>query len=240
MNVTASTAANDPDRNELHPPPRREESHQRFRFNLEAFRLERQGRPGFQVNEPQSGLRVGKSPPRALRKFPAHPPVHQPSQPRHGVRVVHAVANHQPRAGLFGASQQRGQILRRVLAVAVERRGPFKTLLECLRQTGPERGAFAEISPMPDHHRARPASQARCLIGRAVVHDQNRRKILAHGFGQRRDGRPLVETGNHHRAFRRFKHGFSIISIRQESRPKTVVFALFLFDRNLLLYCCRR
>ena len=67
MNVTASTAPNDPDRNEFHPPPRCEKGHQSFGFNLEVFRLERQGRPGLQMDEAKAGLRVGQCSPGALR-----------------------------------------------------------------------------------------------------------------------------------------------------------------------------
>lgn len=52
MNVTASTAANDMYRDELDPPTRREESHQRFGFNFKALRLEGQGCPGSKVHEP--------------------------------------------------------------------------------------------------------------------------------------------------------------------------------------------
>src|ERR1039457_4650734 len=57
MNVAASSAANDTDRNELHPLPRREEGHQHFRLDLESLRVERQRRPSWQVNEAETRLR---------------------------------------------------------------------------------------------------------------------------------------------------------------------------------------
>jgi len=45
--MTAATAADDLDRNELNLTPGSEEGHQRFGFNLEVFSFQRQGRPGF-------------------------------------------------------------------------------------------------------------------------------------------------------------------------------------------------
>jgi hypothetical protein len=203
MNAAASTAVNDTDRNELHPPPRREEGHQRFRFNLEAFRFERQGRPCLQVDEPEAGLGVGQGLSGALRNFPAHPPVHLSPQPRHGVRVVHAVADHQQGAGLFGASQQRGQIFRRMLAVAVERHGPFKALLQKLRQSGLERRALAAVSLMEDCRRAGIFGQKRSLIRRTVIHDQHKGNLLAQGRNQRGNAGAFVEAGNDRSAYHR-------------------------------------
>ena len=154
MDVAFSTAANHTDRNELDPLPCCEEGHQRFRFNLETLRFERQGRPSFQMNEPEAALRIGQMPSRALRKFAAHPPVHPPAQPGNFPRLMHAVADHEQSPGSFGAPKQRRQILRRVLAIAVQGHRPFKALFQRQRQTGPERGAFAKISLVTNRHRA--------------------------------------------------------------------------------------
>ena len=130
---------------------RREKGQQHFGFDLEVFRVQRQRRPGSQMDKPEAGLGVGQRPPRALRKFPAHPPVHLPTQPGHFMRLIHAVADHQQRPGLFGATQQRGQIFRRVLAVAIERHRPFITLLQRARQSSFERRAFAQVALMFEH-----------------------------------------------------------------------------------------
>ena len=132
MDVTAAATVNDLDGNKCDRMFRRKKGHQHLGFNFKMFRVQRQRRPGSQMNEPEAALRVGQMPSRALRKFLAHPLVHPPPQPRNFPRIIHAVADHQQRAGLFRASQQCGQIFRRVLAVAVERHGPFKTVCQRL------------------------------------------------------------------------------------------------------------
>jgi len=59
LNVAVAAATDDFDGNELDSLPGREECHQRFGFNLEPLRFERQGCPGFQMNEPETALCVG-------------------------------------------------------------------------------------------------------------------------------------------------------------------------------------
>src|ERR1035437_6008394 len=97
-----------------------------------------------------------------------------------------------------------------MLAVAVQREGPGKTLLSCLGQAGPERGAFAEVFCVPDHLRARRLRPGRRVVRRTIVHDQHPGKLLARRSDQGRNARPFVETGDHHRACRRSRHASSL------------------------------
>ena len=184
LNVAASTTGDDLDGNELDLIPGREKSHQRLGFDLEVLRSKRQGGPGFQVDEPQTALRVGQVSAGAARQLAAHPAVHLPAQPRNGPRIMHAVADNQPRTGSFSAPKEGGQILGGVLAVAIEGRNPFKAQLPRLRQSGPQRRAFAEISAVTNHHPAGFPGQRRCAVGRTIVHNYHEGEMLAHGGDQ--------------------------------------------------------
>ena len=82
--MASASAADDPDGNKLNPMPRREESHQHLGFDFETFRAQRQGRPGFQMDETKTALRIGQVPARAARQLAAHPAVHLPAQPGNG------------------------------------------------------------------------------------------------------------------------------------------------------------
>jgi hypothetical protein len=210
MNMAAPAPADNLDRYKRDRMLRRKECHQHFGFDLEVFRFERQGRPGSQVDEPKTTLRVGQVFARAPRQLAAHPAVHLPAQPGNGARVVHAVAHDQQRPGLFGALQKGGHVIRRMLTITVKREGPFKALFPCLAQAGFERSTLAEVLRMPDHRRARGLGPDRGVIRRTIVHDQHEGEMFARCGDQGRNARALVETGDHHRAFRRFKHASSL------------------------------
>ena len=65
MNMAAPAPADDPDWHERDRVRRRQKRHQRFGFHFKMFRLEWQGRPGCQVDEPEAALRVGQETARA-------------------------------------------------------------------------------------------------------------------------------------------------------------------------------
>jgi hypothetical protein len=162
------------------------------------------------VNEPKTALRVRQGPAGQPRQLAAHPSVHLPAQPGNFPRIVHAVADHQTGSGSFGAPKQRRQILRRVLAVAVERHRPFATQIHRARQSRFERRTFAQVALVPDHDRAGNLCEAGRRIRRAVVHDQHGRELPAHRRNQRRDAGGLVEARNHGGAGGRFNHADSL------------------------------
>jgi hypothetical protein len=213
MNATRSAPANDSNRHKRDRVFRRQKCHQHFGFDLETLRLERQSGPSRQMDEPETALCVGQMPARAPRQLAAHPAVHLPAQPQNGARVVHAVADNEQRPGLFSALQKGGQIVRRMLAVAIESEGPFKALTQRPGQAGPERRALAEVPLMASHRRARRRSQGRGVVRRTVIHDQHRGKTPADCDDQGCDTRRLVETRDHHRACRRSKHASSLIQV---------------------------
>jgi hypothetical protein len=64
-------------------------------------------------------------------------------------------------------------------------------------------------------------SLGRCVVRRTVVHDQHLGKLPARHGDQWRYARTLVETGDYHRACRRFRHASSLnkISGAIEAKP---------------------
>jgi len=219
--MAAPAPADDPDRHERDRVRRRQKRHQRFGFHFKMFRLERQGRPGCQVDEPETALRVGQGTARAPGELAAHPAVHLSAQPGNGARIGHPVADNQQRPGLPGALKKSRHVIRRMLAVAVQREGPGKTLLSCLGQASPERGAFAEVFCVRNQLRARRLRPGRRVVRRTVVHDQHPVELPARRGDQGRYARALVETGEHHRACRRSRHAFSLNKISGAIEAKT-------------------
>lgn len=100
-----------------------------------------------------------------------------------------------------------------MLAIAVQREGPCKTLLQRLGQAGSERSAFAEVFCVRDHLCARRLRPGRRVVCRTIVHDHYRGEMLAHCDDQGRNARTLVETGDYHRACRRSRHASSLNKI---------------------------
>ena len=152
----------------------------------------------------------GRGRPARRESSAAHPAIHLPAQPGNGARVGHPVADHQQRPGLFGAFKKSRHVIRLMLAVAVQCEGPLKALLLCLGQAGPERGAFAEIFCVRDHLSTSRLSLGCRVVRRTIVHDEHPGKLPARRGNYGRNARALVETGNHHRAGRRFRHAFSL------------------------------
>ena len=219
--MTAPAPADDPDRHERDRVRRRQKRHQRFGFHFKVFRLERQCRPSCQVDEPETALRVGQGTARTPGELAAHPAIHLPAQPGNGARVGHPVPDNQQRPGLPGALKKSRHVIRRMLAVTVQREDPCKILLSRLGQAGPERDAFAEVFCVPDHLRARRLRPGRRVVRRTIIHDQYPGKLLARRGDQGRNARPFVETGDHHRACRRSRHASSLnkISGAIEAKP---------------------
>ena len=97
-----------------------------------------------------------------------------------------------------------------MLAVAIERHGPFKTLLPRVRQAGFERSAFALVALVLDHDRAGNFGEARSFVRRTVVHDQHERELPAQSRDQSRDAGSFIETRNHGGTVGWFRHTESL------------------------------
>src|ERR1035437_1081379 len=93
-----------------------------------------------------------------------------------------------------------------MLAIAVEREGPFKALLPGQRQPGTERGALAAVPRMPHHLCACRLGCHRGRIRRTVVHDHHGRHMRERRSDQGRNRRPLVETRDDQCTSRWFNH----------------------------------
>jgi hypothetical protein len=96
---------------------------------------------------------------------------------------------------LFSALQQGGQISGRVLSVAIECNGPFKTGIVKMRETGLQRRAFALIALMAKYHRTGVFGLEDRFIGRAVIHDDDKIEMPTQFGNQRVNGAIFVETG---------------------------------------------
>jgi hypothetical protein len=218
--MAASAWADDLNRHKYNAVVGRKEGHERFGFDLKSLCFERESRPGFQVDKPETTLRVGQAAPRAPGQLAAHPTIHPPPQPGHGARVIHTVADDQQCPGLSGAIQKGRYVVGRVLAVAIQSAGPFKALIACQGQPGPDGSAFAEVHRMAHHRRARHPGRGGGGIRRTVIHHRYQGEMLTHGCDQRRDGGPLVETGDDSRASRRSDHTATLRRIGAEIEKK--------------------
>ena len=134
--------------------PRREEGHQHLGFDFEVFRAQRQSRPGFQMDEAKTALRVGQvagprgatvggsssgSPAGAAREWRAHRACGCPitsNAPRFVRRIAERPANPPARAGRRRRASQ-----------------PIQSLV-CSACDNPvlSASAFAEIPPVTHHH----------------------------------------------------------------------------------------
>ena len=118
------------------------------------------------------------------------------SYTRHGLRVVHAIADDERGASLFRAAQERRQLRGVMLAIAVQGDGPVEAEREEMRQAGLQRRAFAAIAFVANYGCAGVPGILRGSIRRAVVHNDDVRDLLQQGRNQRGDGLFFVETGD--------------------------------------------
>jgi hypothetical protein len=78
----------------------------------------------------------------------------------------------------------------------------------------------------------------RRVVRRTVIHDEHPGKLPARRVNQSRYARVLVETGNHHRACRRFRHASSLNKISGAIEQNRIAYPLVLvlvLDKELNL-----
>jgi len=151
--------------------------------------------PGIEAQQPESALGIGQGEVRLAGKLEAHPPVRRPADPRHPSRAGGAVPDNQRRAGPGGPFDECGDLLGRVLAIAIERQSPGKTRRARSRKTAAQRSALAEVVSMPFHQRPGIARDRAGRIRRTVIHNDHVRHMNTHPPHDRADGGGLVPAG---------------------------------------------
>jgi len=146
------------------------------------------------MDQAKSTLRIWKRPAGFCRKPAAHPPVHPPAQPRQGEGVVETIANDQRGGRSFLAVEEERDVVGPVLPVPIQRDGPCKTTLVCVRQAGAQGRAFALIPGMLKHTGSSSLGLTPCVVCRTVVHHDYFVNESLHLCHQRRDGSLLVEA----------------------------------------------
>ena len=82
-------------------------------------------------------------------------------------------------------------LVRVVLAVAVERHDRLRTQLQGTREAGPQRGTLAGVRDLPEHGRTGGVGSCRRVVGRSVI-DHDHGQMAARGLHDRGDPRPLL------------------------------------------------
>ena len=114
------------------------ERDERLRLDFKTIRFELETRPGVQIHQSESTLRVRQWKPDELGEPPAHPSVHAAPEPGHQLRLAHAVADDEGGTSDCRAIKQRRNVFRRVLAVAIQSQYPGKAQAKGVLPAGPQ------------------------------------------------------------------------------------------------------
>src|SRR6266851_1762782 len=106
------------------------------------------------------------------------------------------MAGHERCARLFSAIEESGNVVGRVLAVAVHHERPSETAITRVFPPGAERRAFALVDRMAKCFGSGGGGLFRRAIRRAVIYHDHRRKTTAGGGSDFPDGGRFVETRN--------------------------------------------
>jgi len=153
--------------------PGGKERDEHFGLDFKMVHLQRQSQQGFHARQSKAALRIRQPLSGQSGKPARHPAICLPAQPRHCPAIFHAVADDERGVGFFGTGKKFGDIIRRVLAVAVEHQYPRETAFGCPLPTCAQRRAFAGIFGEADNFRAGSLRFVRRAVGRAIVHDQD-------------------------------------------------------------------
>lgn len=196
MDAAGARAGNYADGDKFHGMAGGEKGHEHFGFDFEVARGEAQRRPRGEVNEAEAALGIRQGATGAGRKAAAHPAIDPAPHPRHGARVSHAIADDEGSTGLCGAMEEGREVGGVVLAVAIERHGPFETEAKQVVEAGLKRCAFAAVALMAKDEGAGVLGVERGVVVRAVVHDGDQGEMLARSHHERADGAVFVEAGD--------------------------------------------
>src|SRR4051812_33344835 len=99
--------------------------------------------------------------------------------------LAHPVTNHQAGGGAFATIEEGRDVLRGMLAVAVQSERPEITGLQCLCPTGSKSDAFAQHTRMFQHSSSAALGTSRRLIAGAIINDNNGRQVFPHSCNER-------------------------------------------------------
>ena len=126
----------------------------------------------------------------------AHPAVHKAAEPGHLSGVKHAIADDQRGGLLFRALEEKRNIIRRMLAIAIEGEGPVEPELARVLPTRLQSGAFSSAAFVPQDFGASFFREiGRCIL-RAIIHYDHCGQAQPNRSHERPNGRLLVQTGN--------------------------------------------
>jgi hypothetical protein len=95
-----------------------------------------------------------------------------------------------------------------MLAIAIEHQCPGETQFACAPPTSPQGRAFPSVLRQADDVRAAHFGNLRRIVSRAIIHDDDRRQMLANPRHDRADALRFIEAGNHDGATARpISHG---------------------------------
>jgi len=235
MNLALLGFVNHSDGRKFHDVPGSHELEQHLRFDFKMRCSERQTGPMLQFQQPESALRVRQRPSGQFGKATAHPAIHLPPQPRHAARICHAVADDKRGICLRGALQEHGNVVRRMLPVAIKCHRPFKPAIAGTFQSSAESGAFAARRLVAQYLGTRAGCGRAGHVQGAVVHYEDRGQMFAYLTNDRLDSGRFVQARNHDGALSGPVHfdcgGVSDESLRV-SRIKCRVLASSAFHAN--------
>jgi len=115
-----------------------------------------------------------------------------------GAALDETRADHHVAVATLEAREQRRDLVRRVLSIAVELDGDVVTVALCVQESRLHRSTDPEIEREVDEQRAGATRDAGGVVGRAVVDDDDIRGgiAFANAADHRREGRFLVVRGN--------------------------------------------
>src|SRR5262249_886926 len=112
---------------------------------------EHHGRPGLQVHQTKTALRIGQELSGGYREPAAHPTVYASAQPGHSAGIAHPIPDHQMRGRVGHTGKEQRNVLGRMLAVPIESKRPIKIVVASPTPTGLQGSSFAAI-PLVAHY----------------------------------------------------------------------------------------
>ncbi len=202
MDFAAFALVDDPDRYELDGVTGLSEAPEDFGFDFEMAGRGGEVVPGIEVHEAKAVLRIGELKTSELRKPPTHPAVDVATEPGHAGGMGHAIAHDEAGAGLFGALEESGEIVGRMLAVTIHGHCPGEPLLTRRGPAVNEGGAFALGLVMAEETGAGGLSESAGAVGGTVVDHEDVGEVVQDAGDEVADGQRLVETRDDHATVR--------------------------------------
>ena len=170
--------------------------HEHLHLDLVALRPQSQGAQAFGADQPEAALAVENRPADQPRGHAAADRVREVPRSRHPRAVESARADHQVGAAGTGLGDQRRDVFRAVLAVAVHKKDVGEVARDDLVQRVADRNALPPIRLEPQAYRPGLGGPLARAVGRAVVDDDHLGHLAADRSHQAADDVGLVVGGN--------------------------------------------